>query len=85
MMDFDYREEKPERSYEFKPRVGRKPSGGHKIVCEVCGEIFKSKEEDTLYYCQYAARAWGWKGNKKDKDKWRCPEHVKTVLKKESV
>jgi hypothetical protein len=72
--------DKSDRSYEFKPRPGGRPEGGHKIVCEICGEIFKTKEEDSLYYCQYSARAWGWKGSKTDKKKWRCPEHIKTPL-----
>lgn len=83
MSDFDFND-KPERSYEFKPRPGRRPEGGHKIVCCVCDKMFKTKPEDSLSYCQYSARAWGWKGDKYDKSKWRCPDHIKTLLQKKT-
>ena len=73
--------ERPDRSYEFKPRPGTRPEGGWKIICDICGTVLRTKEDDSLYLCQYIARSWGWKGDKKDKTKWRCPEHKKTKVK----
>ena len=72
--------DRPERSFGFKPMPGRRPVGGWEIICEICGIVCRTKEDDSLAFCKYVARANGWKGSKNDKKAWRCPEHLKTPI-----
>ena len=75
----DFENEKVSPDYTIIPRPGNiapRPEGGHKIVCEVCGTVCRTKPDDAKSFCEYVARANGWKAKNK---KWRCPEHIKTV------
>lgn len=71
--------EKVSPDYTVIPRPGNicpKPEGGYKIVCEICETVCRTKPDDAKSFCEYVARANGWRARSK---KWRCPEHLKTV------
>ena len=55
----------------------RIPKGGHKIACEECGAVLKTKPDFAKSMCEFVARANGWR-SKNGSNAWRCPKHLRS-------